>query len=318
MTSDLDEITGKVKQFYEAHPYPGLDEKLMLKGAKRLSRYFDRPGKILYPGCGTGHGVVSMAKIRPDLEAFGVDLSEPSLELAALLAKKHDVVVEFAQANYMKPLPWPFKFQYISLEGTLHHAANPETALKNLVNHLEDDGIVFINLYGKKYHRRKFEIIEALDLLQQGDINLEERYALFKAMQKRLKHKSIKDRVMDASLRVVWHWIYKSHRSIRNRLSNTHAVVAYTEEFPEFNPLWIDAYSNPNEQTFDIWDAKNLLESADLEVVDMLSLGRVNIEDLPEPWIPFFNKLDNWNKRRVMELYYPQTGSLGIVARKRS
>jgi SAM-dependent methyltransferase len=159
MTSDLDEITGKVKQFYEAHPYPGLDEKLMLKGAKRLSRYFDRPGKILYPGCGTGHGVVSMAKIRPDLEAFGVDLSEPSLELAALLA---------------------------------------------------------------------------------------------------------------------------------------------------------------NEQTFDIWDAKNLLESADLEVVDMLSLGRVNIEDLPESWIPFFNKLDNWNKRRVMELYYPQTGSLGIVARKRS
>jgi hypothetical protein len=73
-----------------------------------------------------------------------------------------------------------------------------------------------------------------------------------------------------------------------------------------------------NEQTFDIWDAKNLLESADLEVVDMLSLGRVNIEDLPESWIPFFNKLDNWNKRRVMELYYPQTGSLGIVARKRS
>jgi ubiquinone/menaquinone biosynthesis C-methylase UbiE len=80
MTSDLDGITDRVKEFYERHNYPSLGEKLMLRGARLLSSYFDRPGKILFPGCGTGHGTVSMAKIRSDLEVFGLDLSEPSSE----------------------------------------------------------------------------------------------------------------------------------------------------------------------------------------------------------------------------------------------
>ena len=318
MTSDLDETTDRVRAFYEQNPYPGLGDKLMMGGARRISRSIQRPGRILFPGCGTGHGPVSLATIRPDLEVFGLDLSEPSLDVARKLATRHNVDAEFIQADYMKALPWPFKFPYICLQGTLHHAAEPSTALRNLVDHLEDDGLVWINLYGKKYHRRRFEIIEVLDLLQQGNVSLEQRYALFKAMQARMNQRGVKDILMDASPRMAWRWIYRSYRGLKNRLSNNADSVPWTSEFPELSPLWVDQYSNPNERTYDIWEVKDLVESANLEVVEMYSLGKVRIHDLPGLWRPLFDKLDVWTQRRVTELYPPNTGSVNLLARKRS
>ena len=82
----------------------------------------------------------------------------------------------------MQPLPWPDQFDAILLEGTLHHAADPKLALKNLVSNLKDEGLIYINLYGKKYHHRRFEIIEMLDLLQQGHRDIDMRFKLFQAM----------------------------------------------------------------------------------------------------------------------------------------
>ena len=84
-------ISESVKKFYEQNPYPGLDDNLMMDSAKKLSIYFNKPGKILFPGCGTGHGIVALAKLRPDLKCFGLDLSQPSLNVAKELAEKHKV-----------------------------------------------------------------------------------------------------------------------------------------------------------------------------------------------------------------------------------
>ena len=115
ISSDIEQVTERVEVFYENNPYPGLSDKLMPGGVRRESSYMEKSRKILYPGCGTGHGVVSMAVARPDLQYYGLDLSEPSLNIARQLAKKHGVVVEFKQGAYVKPLPWPFRFQYLIL-----------------------------------------------------------------------------------------------------------------------------------------------------------------------------------------------------------
>ncbi len=56
-------ITEKVKNFYENNPCPGIERKLNLDSTRRLSSYFNKPGKILFPGCGTVLGIVAMAKI---------------------------------------------------------------------------------------------------------------------------------------------------------------------------------------------------------------------------------------------------------------
>ena len=93
--------------------------------------------------------------------------------------------------------------------------------------------------------------------------------------------------------------------------------MPWTSEFNELNQLWVDQYSNPNEKTYDIWETKELFESANLEVLEMFSLGRINLEDLPELWRPQFLQLDIWTQYRLMELYYPDTGSIGALAKKK-
>ena len=93
----VDQITNQVKEFYEKNPYPGLGDKLMFKNAQRLLPYFKRPGKACFPGCGTGHGVVALGVLRPDLELYGLDLSAPSLNIAKRLAEKYHVAVNLAQ-----------------------------------------------------------------------------------------------------------------------------------------------------------------------------------------------------------------------------
>ena len=320
MNSKNELISEKVKSFYEQNPYPGLDDNLMMGYAKKLSHYFDRPGKILFPGCGTGHGIVALAKLRPDLQCYGIDLSRPSLDIAKKLAKKYNVDITLEQGNYMEPLPWKEEFQFITLQGTLHHTAEPIEALCNLLNFLEKDGIVHINLYGKKYHRRRFEIIEILDLLQkENKSDIHERFELFQAMQNRLKEKNLKGIILDFSLRDIWRFLYRSYYRINSIMTKSTSSVPWDYNFKECNQLWIDQYSNPNEFTYDILDTKRLLDAANLEIVDMLSLGRIKKNNLPSSstWKILFNELSEWDKHRVMELYYPKTASVNLIAKKK-
>jgi len=310
-------IENKIKNFYENNPYPGLGEKLMMQSAHLLSPFFNKPGNVLFPGCGTGHGIVAMAKLRPDLKCYGIDLSKPSLDIAKKLAEKYQVDITLKQGNYMEPLPFDIKFDFITLQGTLHHTSNPSEALKNVIFYLNDDGLIHINLYGKKYHYRRFEIIEILDLLQkEHNLDIKERFDLFDAMQKYLKHKNIKDYLLDFSPRYVWHLLRGTYNYYRSKLSNFAVSVPWHADFKECNQLWIDQYCNPNEFTYDIWETKELIESANLEVVEMLSLGKVNRNDLPELWYNKFEKLSKWDQYRIMELYYPKTYSVNLIAKK--
>ncbi len=49
-------ITEKVKNFYEDNIYPGLEEKLELDSTRRLSSYFNKPGKFSSPDVELGKG----------------------------------------------------------------------------------------------------------------------------------------------------------------------------------------------------------------------------------------------------------------------
>jgi ubiquinone/menaquinone biosynthesis C-methylase UbiE len=311
-------ITESVKNFYESNPYPGLDEKLIADKNIKLSKIFKKPGKILFPGCGTGHGIVGMAKIRPDLEYYGIDLSKPSLSIASQLAEKYKVKINFNQGNYMHELPWELKFQYITLQGTLHHTADPKIALKNLVQYLDDDGLIHINLYGKKFHNRRFEIIEMLDILMEAEGNdlLDERFKLFRSFYKKKQRKSIKDILLDFSLRTIWHYYLKLYKALVHKINNTSGPVTWDTNFKILNQLWIDQFSNPNEKIYDIPATKELLEYANLEVVEMMSLGKVEINILPSEWKERFKNLSQWSQFRIMELYLEKTPSVNLVAKK--
>ncbi len=49
-------ITEKVKHFYENNPYPGIEKKLNLDSTRRLSSYFNKPGKFSSPDVELGKG----------------------------------------------------------------------------------------------------------------------------------------------------------------------------------------------------------------------------------------------------------------------
>ena len=301
-----------VRKFYEQNPYPGLEDKLLFRNPKRIASFLKKNTKVLYPGCGTGHGIVAMKKLRPDLELFGLDLSKPSLELASKLAQKHGVTISFDQGDYSKDLPWQQQFDAIILEGTLHHTENPKEALKNLSSYLLKEGVVFIHLYGKKYHARRFEIIEMLNMLQGQDDDLQQRFDYYRDFQDFQNQTTPKDKVLDFSLRKLL-GLVRQLISFRKREDR---VVPWTENFTELNQLWLDQFAHPQERTYDVRETQDLLSVDDFKVIKMFSLGKVNIETLPSTWRDRVLELTPWDQFRFMELHTPQGGSVALLAKK--
>ena len=149
--------------------------------------------------------------------------------------------------------------------------------------------------------------------------DIHERFELFQAMQNHLKEKNLKSFIMDFSLRYIWHNVLHSYRQIKTTFTKSTSSVPWHHDFKECNQLWIDQYSNPNECTYDILDTKKLLDSVDLEIVEMLSLGKITKSQLPlnSKWNSLFNELSEWDKYRVMELYYPKVLSVNLIAKKK-
>ena len=71
-----------------------------------------------------------------------------------------------------------------------------------------------------------------------------------------------------------------------------------------------------NEKIYDILDTKELLEFANLEVVEMMSLGKVEPKILPNEWMKLFDNLNQWDQFRIMELYKKKTVSVNLIAKK--
>ena len=181
-------VSDEVKQFYTNNPYPAYGTAAKTKAAKAYAKYCTKPGKYLEAGCGTGHVVAGSAIMMPHLEFHAVDFSEASLNIAREVAKANNVDIHFKTANLMNPLPFDFKFDYISCVGVLHHLENPDQGLANLANQLSDDGYIFIHVYGEDYHRRRYQINEMLDLMTGGRGTDKERFTLFQAYDRHEKN----------------------------------------------------------------------------------------------------------------------------------
>ena len=142
-------ISRKVKKFYEQNPYPGLDDNLMMDSAKKLSPYFDKPGKILFPGCGTGQQLVNVIGYQ-NSKIVAVDLSLTSLAYAKRKIEEIGYKnVEFIQEDILNLKNLNRKFDVIECVGTLHHMKDPLTGLKVLLDLLEPHGFLKLGLYSE-------------------------------------------------------------------------------------------------------------------------------------------------------------------------
>jgi len=158
MKTNFDEITKKVEEMYKKYPYPSpstnptqTNELLnLLKIFELESKIKLEDKKILDAGTGSGHRIINVAQFYKKCNFLGLDISEKSLDIANELKKQKKIEnIKFKKMNLMKEFSKNEKFDIVLCMGVLHHLSNPSKGLKNILNTLKKEGIIFLYLYGK-------------------------------------------------------------------------------------------------------------------------------------------------------------------------
>jgi SAM-dependent methyltransferase len=290
-----------------------------MKAGRAYAKYCKAPGKYLEAGCGTGHVVVGSALMFPELEFYAVDFSDASIKIAESVANSNGVDIQFQNADLMQPLPFDFKFDYISCLGVLHHLEQPGVGLANLVDRLAAGGYIFIHVYGEDYHRRRYQINEMLDLLTDRSEDYDERYRMFQAYNRheRLRQRgSPLRRLARLSLKDVLLAVRRGVVRLRSDDSETLQSWKSPWDEPAVSERWLDQFAHPNERTYNLTELVEFLREAGLEIVELFSLGRYDRRLLPPEWAERFGALDPGRQARLMELLNLRPTSPFVAARK--
>lgn len=184
MEQDNDSITQKVKNMYKKYPYPSPSVDVSeTNELLNLLRIFELESNlkleefnILDAGCGSGHRITNVAEFFKKCNFLGIDISEKSIEIAnELKGKKKLQNIQFQNHNIMKGVETLGRFDVVLCMGVLHHLSNPNKGLQMLVNTLNDDGMIFLYLYGKLGgHKRMLnkELVSILLGNQKQDLEL--------------------------------------------------------------------------------------------------------------------------------------------------
>ncbi|MCW5698710.1 MAG: class I SAM-dependent methyltransferase [Rhodospirillales bacterium] len=314
------EDEGAVRRMYETAPYPdlGADPKDGRAQFEPVLRHLGRRRELRFldVGCGTGHLLVGTAKAYPDWLCHGLDLSAPSLAVAKELAERHNVKVSLARGSYLDPLPFETKtFDIISAQGTIHHTADPVAALTALRGALADDGLLSMHLYGLRLDQRKFDTKDILSIFEPDLFNHERRFRLYDQLM-RFQDRWTLRRLASLSPLDVYittrNWLHNLMRRGR-RVSWS---PPWTDRYSEPDSPWIDHFCHPCERAYEVPDIRELVTASGFEVVEMLGQGRDDPRWLPPEWKTHYDKLDPWDRYRLMELLNPYPLSFRMILRK--
>jgi 2-polyprenyl-3-methyl-5-hydroxy-6-metoxy-1,4-benzoquinol methylase len=151
-----EEVTKRVKSFYEGHPFPsyeGLEEfgQLVSKGREnpfsvQLLRAVGYNKTVLECGCGTGQ--MSHYLQLNNNHVLGIDMSLASLRLAVEHRLRNGLErSSFAQMNIFDLAVKDNSFDVVLSHGVLHHTFDARRAFSHIVRKAKPGGIVMVGLY---------------------------------------------------------------------------------------------------------------------------------------------------------------------------
>ena len=155
---DSDDITDRIRSFYEETPFPNYDEfdsvrSLIEKSrrglyARRLDETIPHNATVLEAGCGTGQlaNFLGMSC----RHVIATDLCLNSLRLGERFRREHDLDrVRFIQMNLFRPAAKPRSFDVVICTGVLHHTADPFAGFAGLSELVKPGGHIVIGLYNR-------------------------------------------------------------------------------------------------------------------------------------------------------------------------
>ena len=174
-----DDVTDRMRQFYEETPFPNYDDfdsagslvEKARKGlfAKLLDDQIPIGARVLEAGCGTGQltAFLSIA----NRTVVGADMCLNSLTMAKRFRDANMLrSAHFMQMNLFRPCFRPASFDVVISNGVIHHTSDPFLAYQTLAKLVRPGGYLIIGLY----HRY-------------GRLATDTRRVLFNATRDRLK-----------------------------------------------------------------------------------------------------------------------------------
>ncbi len=192
-----EDITEKMKSFYEKTPFPNYDDfdnvaSLIDKAkkglfAKLLNDQIPFGSRVIECGCGTGQltNFLSVA----NRTVIGVDLCMNSLKMANKFKKLNNLKrAHFHQMNLFNPCFKPESFDFVISNGVLHHTSDPFLAFQSISKLVKPNGYILIGLY-HKYGRLATDFRRVIFNLTNNR---------FKFLERRTADKSISDAKINA------------------------------------------------------------------------------------------------------------------------
>lgn len=164
LVQSADQVDQINSAFYSRFPYPwrpqmfhfctdrGLHRKLVNQNLGDWRHQTIPAGpRIWVAGCGTNQAVCT-ALAFPDAEIIGSDLSPKSLELCKRTAQELNLRNLTLQHESINGVEYEQCFDLVICTGVIHHNAEPEFALRQLVRAMKPSGVLELMVYNR-FHR---------------------------------------------------------------------------------------------------------------------------------------------------------------------
>lgn len=170
-----DQLSEKVRDQYEANPYPRWVDTALNPRQVTLQDYLrslnirfsplqvtgDTPPNIMIAGCGTGQHALRVAARYERARVLAVDLSRSSIAYAKRKAEEASISgIRFMQADILDLGQLEESFDVIECIGVLHHMKSPLVGWNTLVQLMVPSGLMKIGLYSDRARR---DIVSARD-----------------------------------------------------------------------------------------------------------------------------------------------------------